>query len=76
VITDLAILRFDDATGEMYLDAVHPGVGVEHVLSQTGWPLQIAARSGGRSGGRVGETPAPTAEEMRALSVLRASRPS
>jgi glutaconate CoA-transferase subunit B len=68
VITDLAILRFDDATGEMYLDAVHPGVGVERVLRETGWPLRLAAE--------IGETPAPTAAEMSALSALRASRPS
>jgi len=72
VITDLAILRFDDGTGEMYLETVHPGVTVEKVRHETGWPLRLGARSGGR----VGETPPPTAAELQALSRLRTSRSS
>ncbi len=63
VITDLAIMRFDDETGEMYLDSVHQGVTVEQVREQTGWPLRVATE--------VGQTPPPTAEELRALRDLQ-----
>ncbi len=63
LITDLAIMRFDGETGEMYLDAVHPGVAVEQVVEQTGWPLRLASE--------VGQTPPPTAEELRVLRELR-----
>lgn len=63
VITDLAILRFDDVTGEMYLDTVHPGVTVDKVRAETGWPLRLADR--------IGETPPPTTAELQALNQLR-----
>jgi len=63
VITDLAILRFDDVTGEMCLDTVHPGVTVDKVRAETGWPLRLAAR--------IGETPPPTTAELQALNQLR-----
>jgi len=65
VITNLAILRFDDETGEMYLDAVHPGVTVDRVVAETGWPLRLAAQ--------IGETPAPTVGELQTLNQLRGS---
>ncbi len=42
VITTLGILRFDSLTGEMILTAVHPGIQVETVLEQTGWPLRVS----------------------------------
>jgi glutaconate CoA-transferase subunit B len=40
----------------MMLEAVHPGVTIEHVLANTGWPLLLAAE--------VTTTPAPTAGEL------------
>ncbi len=63
VVTDLAIMRFADATGEMELASVHPGVEVDRVLAETGWPLRVP--------NAVGVTPAPTAEELRMLRELR-----
>jgi glutaconate CoA-transferase, subunit B len=42
VITTLGLFRFDAATREMVLASVHPGVTVEEVRAQTGWPLRLA----------------------------------
>jgi glutaconate CoA-transferase subunit B len=39
VITTKAILRFDE-NGEAYLDSVHPDIGVEDVIANTGWKLR------------------------------------
>jgi glutaconate CoA-transferase subunit B len=58
VITTRAVLRFDES-GEAYLDSVHPGVAVEDVLVNTGWPLRLAAM--------VSETAVPTEEELNAI---------
>lgn len=41
VITTLGVLRFGNG-GEAYLASVHPGVGVEEVLANTGWTLCVA----------------------------------
>ena len=56
VITTLALFRFDRDTREMVLATTHPGVAVEEVQAQTGWPLRVAPD--------LGETPPPTAEEL------------
>jgi glutaconate CoA-transferase subunit B len=58
VITTKAVLRFDGG-GEGYLASVHPGVGVEEVLANTGWKLRLADD--------VTETPEPSATELRAI---------
>jgi glutaconate CoA-transferase, subunit B len=57
VVTDLGRYGFDQETGEMRLEAVHPGVTVEDVRAATGWDLKIA--------GELATTPDPTAEELR-----------
>ena len=59
VITTLGIFRFDPATREMVLASTHPGVTADAVRGQTGWPLRCAPV--------VGETPAPTADELRVI---------
>ena len=56
VITTLGILRFDAQSREMMLVSVHPGVSVDEVLDNTGWPLQIADE--------LSQTPQPTDEEL------------
>jgi glutaconate CoA-transferase subunit B len=43
VITDLGVLEPDPETAELVLTALHPGVTVEQVRAETGWPLQVAA---------------------------------
>jgi glutaconate CoA-transferase, subunit B len=63
VVTDLGILEPDEATSELTLTYVHPGVRVEQVREATGWDLQVADG--------VGETSEPTESELRALRALR-----
>ncbi|WP_376789364.1 CoA-transferase subunit beta [Thermoflexus sp.] len=63
VITDLGILT-PDASGELVLTAIHPGILVETVQEQTGWPLRIAPD--------LTVTPPPAPEELAALRALRA----
>ncbi len=58
VITTKAVLRFSPE-GEAYLDSCHPGVPVEEVLANTGWPLAVAPR--------VKKTPAPSKRELRVI---------
>lgn len=56
VITTMAVLRFEPESKEMILASIHPGVTVDDVLANTGWPLKIA--------GDLQTTPAPTADEL------------
>lgn len=59
VITTLGILRFDAQSREMILVSLHPGVSVDEVLENTGWPLKIADE--------VTQTPQPTDTELAML---------
>jgi glutaconate CoA-transferase subunit B len=59
VVTNLATYRFDEASGEMELATLHPGVTLDRVRENTGWEL--------RTPDQVGETPPPTAEELRLI---------
>lgn len=59
VITDKGILENDHATGEMMLTALYPGVTVDEVKSNVGWPL--------RAREALGAVAAPTGEELRLL---------
>src|SRR5438094_8544001 len=40
VITDMAILNFDNAEREMELSALYPGVTEQNVQEEDGWPLR------------------------------------
>lgn len=62
VVTDLGLLEFD-ASGEMMLSALHPGVTVETVRERTGWPLLVAPE--------LKRTAEPTDEELAALRRLK-----
>jgi glutaconate CoA-transferase subunit B len=59
IVTDKAIFRFAQDTGEMYLATVHPGVTVEEVQEEVSWPLQVAQD--------LAVTPPPTPEELRLI---------
>jgi len=59
VITTLGVFAFDPQTCEMVLTSVHPGVTVEMVKEQTGWPVRIAAE--------LLRTPPPSLQELTAL---------
>jgi len=56
VITTLGVLSAEEASGELVLTAVHPGISVEHIRRETGWELRVAPG--------VTQTPPPTAEEI------------
>jgi glutaconate CoA-transferase, subunit B len=58
VVTDLGVWHFDE-TGEMRLDAMHPGVTHDEIRATVAWEPRLAPA--------VGETPAPTAEELRLI---------
>jgi glutaconate CoA-transferase subunit B len=64
VVTDKAIFRFDDQSGEMVLSSVHPGLTVEEVQAEVGWPLRVAASENGQM---PRTTEPPTAEELRMI---------
>jgi glutaconate CoA-transferase subunit B len=59
VITDKAILTFDNPRREMQLSELYPGVTVKDVQAEVGWPLRLAAT--------IGETAAPTTEELHLI---------
>lgn len=59
VISDMAILNFDNAEREMQLSALYPGVSAKQVQEEVGWPLRQAAK--------LDEVPAPSAEELRLI---------
>lgn len=59
VITNMAVLRFDEETGLMYVDTLHPGVTREQLQEHTGFPLDFSKCRG--------ETEPPTYEELRIL---------
>jgi glutaconate CoA-transferase, subunit B len=62
VITDLGVLEPDEATKELVLTQIHPGVEVDQVREQTGWDLKVAAE--------LRRTEPATAEELSALREL------
>ena len=59
VITDMAVLGFDPETHSAALLSLHPGVRLEEVVENTGFPLHIPKQ--------VPVTPLPTPEELRLL---------
>jgi len=59
VVTSRAVLGFDKPAGRLVLHSYHPGQSVESVRAATGFELPSPAG--------VGETPAPTADELRVL---------
>jgi glutaconate CoA-transferase subunit B len=42
VITSMGIFSFDSVMHEMILSSYHPGVSVEQIKNETGWPLRRA----------------------------------
>jgi len=58
VVTNLGIMEPDE-TGELVLTHIHPGVQVEQVQENTGWPLKVAED--------LCVTQLPTDEELRIL---------
>jgi glutaconate CoA-transferase, subunit B len=59
MITDKAILSFDNPQREMQLSALYPGVTVSDVQAEVGWPLRLAAK--------IDEVSAPSTEDLRLI---------
>jgi len=59
VITSMGIFSFDANTHEMILAANHPGVSIERIKNETGWPLRMSPD--------IQETAAPTDDELSAI---------
>jgi glutaconate CoA-transferase subunit B len=59
IITDLAVMGFDEETHAMKIESLHPGVDIEKVQAETGFELIVPAE--------IGRTEPPTAEELRIL---------
>lgn len=59
VITDLAVLGFDEQSKRMQVESLHPGMTFEQVQENTGFELLKAPE--------VGRTEPPRAEELRIL---------
>ena len=59
VVTDLGIYHFDEATGEMRLDSLHPGATLDDVHAAMAWEPLVAER--------LTSTPPPTGEELRLI---------
>ena len=59
VITSMGIFSFDPASREMVLTSNHPGVSVDEIKNETGWPLRVAPD--------IQETAPPTRDELAAV---------
>ena len=59
IITDLAVMGFDEVTKSMRVESLHPGVDVAKVQSETGFELLVAEQ--------IGRTEPPTEEELLIL---------
>lgn len=60
VVTNLAVLDFDEETKQMRLRSVHPGVTVDQVREATGFELLLPD-------GAVPDTPRPSVEQVRLI---------
>ncbi len=59
VITSMGIFSFDPEIHEMLLISNHPGVAIEEIKNDTGWPLRVSPH--------ICETAPPTQEELAAV---------
>ncbi|HOE17890.1 MAG TPA: CoA-transferase [Syntrophorhabdaceae bacterium] len=58
VVTNLCVMRFDDTTKEMYLAEYYPGISVDRIVENTGFPIDLS---------RAREAAPPSAEDLRIL---------
>jgi hypothetical protein len=64
IVTTLGVFTFDPVTKEAVVSSRHPGVTVDDIRDNTGWPVRLSAA--------VHETPPPSDEE---LAVIRRHDP-
>ncbi len=67
VVTDLAIMGFDEASKGMQIIALHPGVTIDQVQANTGFELEVAAEV-------ETTTEPPTVQELAVLRHLDPER--
>ena len=60
VITDKGILESDSETGEMVLTGTYPGVTIDEIKANVGWPLRVMP-------GDLDQIAPPTAKELDLL---------
>ena len=58
VVTNLCVMRFDDTTKEMYLAEYYPGITIDRIVENTGFPIDVS---------RAREAEPPSAEDLRIL---------
>jgi glutaconate CoA-transferase subunit B len=58
VVTNMAVMGFDDDSREMFLQGTYPGISPQQVTDNMGFAVDTS---------RSGEVPPPTAEELRIL---------
>jgi len=59
MISSMGVFSFDAENHEMMLSSYHPGVSVDDIKKETGWPLQVAPDAR--------ETTPPSAAELAAV---------
>ncbi len=59
IVTDLAVMGFDDQTKAMMIESLHPGVEIDKVQSETGFQLVVPRK--------IERTAPPTEKELRIL---------
>lgn len=59
IVTDLAVMGFDEETRAMMIESLQPGVGVDKVKAETGFELVVPRQ--------IGHSEPPTANELRIL---------
>ena len=67
VVTDRCVFRFDEATGEMVLESLHPGVELAEVQEGVGWELKRCPEPVEGVAPALLETEPPAEEELRLL---------
>jgi glutaconate CoA-transferase subunit B len=58
VVTNLGVMKFDDVSKEMYLAEYYPGISVQKIVENTGFPIDVSRA--------VGSAP-PSPEDLRIL---------
>jgi glutaconate CoA-transferase subunit B len=61
VITDKALFNFENTKREMQLVSLYPGVSLEQVQAEMGWPVRLAES--------LSEVRPPTSEELQLIRV-------
>jgi glutaconate CoA-transferase, subunit B len=59
IVTDLAVMGFDEKTKAMMVESLHPGVELDKVKAETGFELVVPKQ--------IGRTAPPTEKELRIL---------